>query len=167
IKHLHQTILKLCFLMLIILASAMPGVAYIGFYYGGLTRTLIILIGLALPTLMLISSYFFPTYFLNQLLLRASDYKVLQLKKHIKIYEKELLKKTKRINQILTKKNSKEVIRIDLLVEISNYYKGRIKEEKTHRGGPYASSSIIKLFGASLIPVLTFFLQELIRIYLF
>lgn len=58
--------------MLVAIASAMPGVAYVGFSFGNIKiRFIVTVFGMLLPTVGIASSFFAPNYYLSGILREA------------------------------------------------------------------------------------------------
>jgi hypothetical protein len=69
---LSRIALRNCIFMLVTIASAMPGVAYVGFSFGNRQVILIVTVfGMILPTLGIALSFFAPNYYLSQILSKA------------------------------------------------------------------------------------------------
>jgi len=83
---LSRIALRNCIFMLVTIASAMPGVAYVGFSFGNRQVILIVTVfGMILPTLGIALSFFAPNYYLSQILSKARYARVTRIKEQIRI----------------------------------------------------------------------------------
>ncbi len=162
LHYLSNIILKLCFMLLVIIASAMPGVAYVVFWFKNIPLSLFLgtVFAMVLPTLALALSFFGPTYYLHVMLVAAKERRILNLKEGIYLCEEMLQKRVKELSL-------SDKLRIDPndenLLKLINHFRERLVETQNEPDWPFNLSSFLKLSGSSMLPVVAFFAQEMVR----
>jgi len=150
-KYLSDTVLRLCSYLFVIIASAMPGVAYVVFSFKSLYLVLFlgILFGVALPTVGLTLSFFVPIYYLHTMMAKAKKNRLLELRRDIRSCEQ--------------KSREHRASFAEECDELQKHCKDlREKYLKTQRESvwPFDTSSLLKLFASSMLPILTFSAQH-------
>jgi hypothetical protein len=159
---LSNTILRLCLFLLIIIASAMPGVAFIVFSFKNspLVLALGIMFGMVLPTTGLILSFFAPNYYMHRMLAEAKSRQMLCLKEQIRICEGILQKRIIEMSNTSTATHHPDD---ENLLRLIQFLRDRLAETQRASDWPFNLSSILKLAAASMLPITTFFSEQLIR----
>ncbi|MBI5290419.1 MAG: hypothetical protein HY872_00895 [Chloroflexi bacterium] len=162
LKPLSNIVLRLCFYLLVIIASAMPGVAYVVFWFGKYPLALFLgtVFGMALPTMALTLSFFGPVYYLHYMLVKAKDVAISLLKEQIRICEGVLH------NQLigLSTGDSRSDNKSDDLVKLLQFLRERLKETQQESDWPFDFYSLLRLSGSSLLPIVAFFAEQAIRL---
>ena len=158
---LSRIALRNCIFMLVTIASAMPGVAYVGFSFGNRQVILIVTaFGMILPTLGIASSFFAPNYYLSQILNKAKDSRVSRIKEQIRICDGELERKVGELSAGPTQVPEAAYIRLS---NLSRHLHQRLKETKAESTWPGHASSLFRLGGSALLPAIAFFLELVVR----
>jgi hypothetical protein len=161
-RCLSGTILRLCLFLLVIIASAMPGVAFVVFSFKNapLIFGLGITFGMVVPTVGLVLSFFVPTYYLHLIMAEAKSKQMLRLKEQIRICEGFLQKRILYMSNVGPDKfNSDD----DNLLRLIQFLRERMVETQRASDWPFNLSSILKLTGASMLPIMSFFAEQVIR----
>jgi len=161
-RYLSETVLRLCFYLLIIIASAMPGVAYVVFAFKDIPFVLLLgtVFGMALPTIGLALSFFGPIYYLHRMMKRAKEERLLSLRDKIRICEEGLRQNTIEASKVPAAKLDSNGE--DLLAQcraLRNCY----LETRRRSVWPFDMSSILKLLASTMLPVVSFFAQRIIQ----
>lgn len=162
IKPLADIVLKLCFFLLVIIASAMPGVAFFVFAFKNVPFVLSVgtVFGMALPTLGLALSFFGPIYYLHRMLATAKSVSVISLKNQIRTCEDILHDKVQRISR---ESDASLDLESERLLALSQFLRERLSEAQRRSVWPFDLSSILKLSGSSALPIITFFGEQIVR----
>lgn len=165
LKPLSNTVLRLCFFLLVIIASAMPGMAFVVFSFKNVTPVLVLgaIFGMILPTLGLTLSFFAPIYYLHKMLVESKRSQTLHLKEQIRVCEGVLQKRINRINEMLEATSANSQADDENLLRLIQYLRGRLEESQRASDWPFNLASILKLAGASMLPVIAFFAELMIR----
>ena len=159
VKRLSRHVLRVCFWLFVLLAAGMPGIAYVGNWFGGVSRVIVFSFGVFLPVVGLVLSYFGPTYYLNRILKTAHAHKIKRLKEQLRVCDQTIEKMLFELGDKVSK-SSRE--KYGDLAEISMYLHRKLEHLEEHRGGPFDFSSIVQLLGSASIPVFAYFTEQII-----
>jgi hypothetical protein len=161
-KPLSDTVLRLCFYLLLIIASGMPGVAIVVFEFKDTPSVLLLgtVFGMALPTLALTLSFFGPVYYLHRMLSKAKDDRTSFLKQQLAVCEDILYASVSKM-----KKSDATFLdpEAEKLLTLSQFLRDRLAENKRRSVWPFDLSSLLKLTASSALPVVTFFGEKVLR----
>lgn len=161
LSFLSQTALRNCIYMLVTIATAMPGVAYVAFSFGNRQISFIVTVfGMVLPTIGIASSFFAPNYYLSEILRVAKSKRVSRIKEQIRICDNELETKVREIAKAhLTSLDES----YRHLSDLSQHLHKRLQETKAESTWPFNTSSLLRLGGSALLPAVTFFLERILK----
>lgn len=143
--------------MLVTIASAMPGVAYVALSFGNKQVILIVTVfGMILPTLGIVSSFFAPNYYMSRILSEAKDRRVSRIKEQIRICDGEL---ERRVGELSTGTTLAPDVGYIRLSNLSRHLHQRLREEKAESTWPGHASVLFRLAGSALLPAIAFFLS--------
>lgn len=158
IKKLATSISKVSFWFFLVLATAMPGIAYVGSSFGELSQTLVYIFGVFLPVGLFFFGYFFPSYYLHKLFETSKEKRLDQLKEDIKQAEKVVRVSLKTGTRVSSKKLEKQI-------DVVNFLYARFKDEENQRSGLFSIDSILKILGSAALPVVGFFGDVIVAAY--
>jgi hypothetical protein len=160
LQYLSNIVLRLCFLLMVIIGSAMPGVAYVVFSFGSAGITVLgTTFGMALPTVALALCFFGPTYYLHNMLVTAKNKRIKLFKDQIRLCEDVLKSRVEELSHSGRALDSTD----ENLVKLISFLRESLAQAQNEPDWPWNLSSLIKLSGSSMIPVAAFFAQEIIR----
>lgn len=161
LSFLSQTTLRNCIFMLVAIASAMPGVAYVGFSFGNKQISFIVIVfGMLLPTVGIASSFFAPNYYLSRMLREAKSRRVSRIREQIRICDGTLEAK---VRQLSNARPTSLDVACKRLSDLSQHLHLRLQEAKDESTRPFHISSLLRLGGSSLLPALAFFLERILK----
>ncbi len=158
VGYLADIILKLFVFLFIIIASVMPSLAYVSLKFQN-TRLWAIIFVLCLPSSTLALSYLFPTYHLHRMLVEAKNRQLFRLKRQKVVCEKAL---EAMVLCIQDERNKSKKDEMQNLLNLIKHFQEELNNAEKRSVWPFNLTSIARLVGSSFLPILTFFLQELL-----
>ena len=155
---LSDIILKTCFFLFLIIASAMPGIAYIGTKIEGGPKTIVTIFGLIMPTFALFASFWFPIYFLRRILVKAREKSISLVNNQIQLCENKI-KENFRKGAKRSMRDDEEIIALTELAQSLYRHRSELKRRTTW---PFKLYSLLRLVGSSSLPAMGFFGEEII-----
>lgn len=161
-KSLSDTVLRLCIYMLVIIASGMPGVAFVVFSFKAVPLVLLAgtFFGMILPTVGLTLSFFGPVYYLHKMLKKAKSEQTRFLKEQVRICEQSLHEK---VTQMAKSKSNTLGQDSEELLALAQFLRERLSESQRRSVWPFDVTSILKLSGSASLPIISFFAEQVIR----
>jgi hypothetical protein len=157
-----NVVLRLCSFLFVIIASAMPGIAFVVFSFKGIPVIVLlgVVFGIAVPTLALTASFFGPTYFLHRLMVNAKMARSAEIKQQLSVCEDFL---NRRITSLSQSKVPGFEPNDETLLTYVRFLREQLAETRARSVWPFKSSALLRLVGSSMLPTATFFAEQIIR----